>query len=212
MDFPTFPVKARTDMKEQPNKWDERYDEDGFFYGREPNYFVVQKLRGSAPKRVLCLAEGEGRNAVYAAGLGHEVTAVDSSAVGRRKALDLAAAKGVTIDYRLADVVTEPWDKQTWDVIVLCFAHLPPEDMAAVHKRVAASLAPGGTLLLNSFSKAQFGRKSGGPPRLEWLHDMVELMDQFPGLTLMGSEKEVELNEGSGHVGWAMVNELKGKK
>lgn len=199
-------------MNEHPNKWDERYEQDEFFYGREPNYFVARKLRAAGPKRVLCLAEGEGRNAVFAAGLGHEVTAVDSSAVGRRKALDLAAEKGVTLDYRLADVVTEPWDQQTWDVIVLCFTHLPPEDMVAVHRRVASCLAPGGTLLLNSFSKAQYGRKSGGPPRLEWLHDMVELMDQFPGLTLLGEEKEVELNEGPGHVGPAMVNELKGKK
>jgi SAM-dependent methyltransferase len=199
-------------MAEHDNKWDARYDQGGFFYGREPNYYVARKLKGGGPKRVLLLAEGEGRNAVFAAGLGHEVTAVDNSAVGRAKALTLAAEKGVTIDYRLADVVAEPWDQEKWDVIVLCFVHLPPADMVQVHRRVAACLEPGGTLLLNSFAKAQFGRDSGGPPRLEWLHDLVELMDQFPGLSLMGEEKEVHLEEGTGHRGPAMVIEMKGKK
>ncbi len=212
MGFWKLQTGERGKMAEHQNKWDARYDQDDFFYGREPNYFVARKLKGRVSKRVLFLAEGEGRNAVFAAGLGHEVTAVDNSAVGRDKAMELAAEKGVTLDYRLADVVAEPWDRQTWDVIVLCFVHMPPEEMAEVHRRVARCLEPGGTLILNSFAKAQFGRKSGGPPRLEWLHDIEELMDQFPGLILMGEEKEVELNEGAGHRGPAMVIEMKGKK
>lgn len=194
------------------NKWDARYDEDRFFYGVEPNYLVARELVGLAPGRGLFLAEGEGRNAVYAAGLGHEVTAVDSSTVGRRKALELAAEKGCALDYRLADLVADTWDDQTWDFIVLCFAHMPPEIMPGVHHRVAACLEPGGTLILNSFSKAQFGRKSGGPPRLEWLHDLDELLTQFPGLTLQAQEKEVELRESVGHQGLAWVIELKGIK
>lgn len=199
-------------MNEHRNKWDARYDQEEYFYGREPNYYLSRLLPRFIPGRGLFLAEGEGRNAVYAAGLGHEVTAVDSSAVGRRKALELAAARNVNLDYRLADVITEPWDEEVWDFIVLCFAHLPPEEMSGVHRRVAASLASGGTVILNSFSKAQFGRPSGGPPRLEWLHDLDELMDQFPGLNLVGEETEVELEEASGHRGPAMVIELMGIK
>jgi SAM-dependent methyltransferase len=194
------------------NNWDARYDQDQYFYGLEPNYFVARQLTGLEPGRALFLAEGEGRNAVFAAGLGYEVTAVDSSAVGRSKALELAAARDVPLEYWLADVIAEPWDQQTWDIIVLCFAHLAPEEMAGVHQRVAACLAPGGTMILNSFSKAQFGRKSGGPPRLEWLHDLDELLTQFPGLDLKGEEKEVELSESLGHHGSAMVIELTGKK
>jgi hypothetical protein len=128
---------------EHRNKWDARYDQEKYFYGQEPNYFVARMLPNLEPGKGLFLAEGEGRNAVFAAGLGHQVTAVDSSEVGRRKALELATSRNLTLDYRLADLIADPWDKETWDFIVLCFAHLPPEDMGGVHLRVAASLKPG---------------------------------------------------------------------
>lgn len=200
-------------MNREPYRnWDDRYDQKTYFYGREPNYFVARQLPLLERGRGLFLAEGEGRNAVFAAALGNEVTAVDGSEVGRRKALELAAARNVNLDYRLADVIVDPWDKETWDFIVLCFAHLPPENMPGVHQRVAACLKSGGTMILNSFSKAQFGRKSGGPPSLELLHDLDELMGQFPGLNLMGEEKEVDLHESVGHSGLAMVIELTGIK
>ncbi len=194
-----------------PNKWDERYDHERFFYGEKPNYFVARKLVGLPPGRALFLAEGEGRNAVHAAGLGHQVVAVDSSAVGRRKALQLAAARGVELEYRLGDVIGGPWAKESWDLIVLCFCHLPPADMPVLHAACATALNPGGTLLLNSFSKKQFGRPSGGPPRREWLHDLDELQGQFPGLEVAATELEVELDEGPGHRGPAMVLELVGR-
>ena len=194
------------------NNWDNRYDEERYFYGIEPNYFVARELPKLDLGRVLCLAEGEGRNAVYAAGLGHDVVAVDSSFVGRRKALELAAERGVTLEYRLGDVVGGLWSEETWDVIVLCFMHLPPEVAPEVHAACAAALRPGGTLILNSFSKAQFGRKSGGPPRLEWLHDLAEVRGQFPGLEVEAVEAEVELAEGVGHGGLAVVIELVGRK
>jgi SAM-dependent methyltransferase len=193
------------------NRWDERYDHERFFYGRAPNYFVAEQVRCLAGGRGLYLAEGEGRNAVFAAGLGHEVVAVDSSAVGRRKALELAGERGVHLTYHVADIVLHPWHRERWDHAVLCFAHLPPEDMAGVHRRVAASLKPGGTLVFTSFSKAQFGRTSGGPPRLEWLHDLAELPGQFPGLEFTHAvEREVDLAESVGHHGAAMVIEMVG--
>jgi hypothetical protein len=140
------------------------------------------------------------------------VVAVDSSRVGRRKALGLATRTGVEIEYRLGDIVGGSWRDESWDVIVLGFANLPPEMMGQVHADCARALAPEGTLILNSFAKAQFGRKSGGPPRLEWLHDVEELRGQFPGLTVEAVETEVELDEAAGHRGLAMVVELVGRK
>jgi len=196
----------------QKNKWDERYDHERFFYGTEANYFVARELPKLPRGKGLFLAEGEGRNAVFAAGLGHEVTAVDSSAVGRAKALELATERQVSLDYRLADVLADPWASESWDFIVLCFAHLPPEAMPTLHDRVATALKPGGAMILNSFAKSQFGRKSGGPPRLEWLHDLADLQTHFPGLELEGRECEVDLDESVGHRGPAMVIELTGKK
>lgn len=195
------------------NRWDERYDHERYFYGRTPNYFVAEQLQLLEPGRGLYLAEGEGRNVVFAAGLGHRVTAVDSSSVGRRKALALAADRGVQISYVMGDVATHPWDKEAWDHIVLCFAHIEPKAMVEVHRRAAQSLAPGGTLILVSFSKAQLGRTSGGPPDIDLLHDLEELKGQFPGLELdHAEEREVDLQEADGHKGPAMVIEITGTK
>ncbi len=195
------------------NNWDERYDHERFFYGRTPNYFVADQVPLLEPGRGLYLAEGEGRNAVFAAGLGHRVTAVDTSAVGRRKALELAADRGVQVTYRVADVMTDNWSGETWDHIVLCFAHLHPEHAPELHRRVGASLAPGGTVILVSFSKAQFGRKTGGPPGLAWLHDVDELTEGFPGVDFdYAREREVDLQEAVGHQGPAMVIEMVGMK
>ncbi len=199
-------------MARHSNNWDNRYDEERYFYGTAPNDFVARALTGVTPGRALFLAEGEGRNAVYAAGLGHDVVAVDNSFVGQRKAQELAGRRGVTLDYRLADVVGGAWADEAWDLIVLCFAHLPPEVMPGVHGACAAALKPGGRVVLNSFARSQFGRKSGGPPRLEWLHDVKELQEQFRGLVIEAVETEVELAESVGHQGLAMVIELVGCK
>lgn len=199
-------------MAEHKNNWDNRYDEERYFYGTEPNYFVARVLSETPPGRALFLAEGEGRNAVYAAGQGFDVVAVDDSFVGQRKALDLAEARGVTLDYRLADVIGGSWSAEEWDCIVLGFAHMPPEAMPEVWAACAAALRPGGVVILNSFAKSQMGRKTGGPPRLEWLHDVDVLRGQFPGLAVEAVETEVELFEGVGHRGLAMVIELVGRK
>ena len=194
------------------NNWDVRFDEERFFYGKEPNYFVAHKLPALEKGRGLFLAEGEGRNAVFAAGLGHEVVAVDNSFVGQRKALELADARGMSIEYRFEDLTTGSWARESWDFVVLCFAHMDPAIMPTVHCQVADCLAPNGRMIFLSFSKAQFGRKSGGPPRLDWLHDPSELEGQFPGLGLKVEEREVDLAESVGHTGPAMVIEITGSK
>lgn len=194
-------------------RWDERYDHERYFYGRTPNYFVAEQLPLLPKGRGVYLAEGEGRNAVFAAGLGHHVVAVDASAVGRRKALALAADRGVGIHYHVGDVLENPWHEQAWDHAVLCFVHVAPEHRAELHRRTAQCLKPGGTLILVSFSRAQFGRPSGGPPREDWLHDLAELRGEFPEIEFEHAvEREVELQEGVGHVGPAMVIEMLGTK
>jgi len=199
-------------MNRYKTNWDARYEEEGFFYGKEPNYFVARQLSALDKGRGLFLAEGEGRNAVFAAGLGHDVVAVDISTVGRRKALDLAAARDVSIDYRCEDLTSGSWATESWDFVVLCFVHLDPAIMPAVHHQVAKCLAPNGRLIFLSFSKAQLGRNSGGPPMLDWLHDPAELKVQFPGLDLVVEEKEIDLEESVGHNGLAMVIEITGSK
>ncbi|MFN2371912.1 MAG: cyclopropane-fatty-acyl-phospholipid synthase family protein [Candidatus Krumholzibacteriia bacterium] len=194
-------------------RWDERYDHERYFYGRTPNYFIAEQLPLLPKGRGLYLAEGEGRNAVFAAGLGHHVVAVDASAVGRRKALALAEDRGVAIHYHVRDVMDEPWRDQAWDHAVLCFVHMDPAHRAELHRRVAGCLKPGGTLVYIGFAKAQFGRSSGGPPREDWLHELDVVREEFPAIELEHAvEREVDLQEGVGHVGQAMVIEMLGAK
>ena len=191
------------------NRWDERYDHERYFYGRTPNYFVAEQLTQLPKGRGVYLAEGEGRNVVFAAGLGHHAVAVDSSAVGRRKALELAADRGVNIHYHIADVMEHGWPDQQWDHVVACFLQMPPDLRPELHRRMARCLKPGGTLILVAFSKAQHGRDSGGPPDPELLYDLHEIRDEFPGVEVDHAvEHEVDLEEGVGHDGPAMVIEL----
>jgi SAM-dependent methyltransferase len=194
-------------------EWDQRYAGAEYFYGRAPNVFLVEQLRGLPLGLGLFLAEGEGRNAVYAASLGHSVFAVDFSREGKRKALTFARERGVTIEYTLGDVTQFAWDNRTYDFTVLCFLHLSVAARQQVHQRVVKSLVPGGKLIVETFAKAQFGRKSGGPPRLDLLYSLSDLVDDFAGIRWQqATEEEVELLEGRGHSGLAVVNRLVGFK
>lgn len=191
--------------------WDERYAGGEYFYGTEPNAFLAAELLRLPRGHGLFLGEGEGRNAVHAAALGHEVLAVDASAVGREKALRLARERGVRLPYLLGDVTVAPWDERPFDFAALIFLHLPPDARRAVHARVAQTLRPGGTLILESFQKGQLGRRSGGPQSPELLHDLRELQADFAGLVwTLAEEREVRLDESDAHRGLALVNRLVG--
>lgn len=196
------------------NPWDDRYRHPRYFYGTAPNALVAEALRDLPPGRGLYAAEGEGRNAVFAAELGHEVVAFDGSVEGRRKALALAAERGVSIEYLVCDAADADWEVPgPYDHVVLCYFHTPPEVRPVLHARFAAALKPGGRMIVVSFAKEQLGRGTGGPPRLEWLHDLDEIRGEFPGVDWTRAEKlEVEQSEGAGHDGIGVVNVLVGTR
>jgi 2-polyprenyl-3-methyl-5-hydroxy-6-metoxy-1,4-benzoquinol methylase len=135
--------------------WDERYAAPGFAYGTAANDFLVD-IERFFPRgaRVLSLAEGEGRNAVWLAQQGHRVTGVDQSKVGFDKARALAAERGVVIDTVVADLSTFAIDEGVFDVIVSIWAHLPPPARVALHARVVAGLKPGGLFVLEAYTPA----------------------------------------------------------
>lgn len=183
--------------------WDQRYSEPGFAYGTEPNDFLVESVERLKPNsRILCLAEGEGRNAVYLARLGHRVTAVDSSSVGLEKASSLANEHGVAITVihvDLNDFVIEP---DSFDCIVSIFCQLPTALRRKVHKDTCSGLAPGGTLILEGFTKKQIDYDTGGPKNLDMLFDLDELKEEFGSLELLHCiETEREVLEGGFHTG-----------
>ena len=123
--------------------WNERFGSEEYAYGREANEFVVAQAARIPRGRVLCLAEGEGRNAVFLAGLGHEVTAVDLSTEGLRKTERLAKERDVTVTTVHADLATYEPEEGAFTGIVSVWAHLPPAVRARVHGWVTRALRPG---------------------------------------------------------------------
>jgi SAM-dependent methyltransferase len=146
--------------------WDSRYAGDNFFYGKAPNIFLAEFLSTQSKKGKLLLpAEGEGRNAVYAAKLGWDVYAFDSSNTARVKALKFAEAENIKIRYTHQDIVNYLPEVNKYDLVALVFVHLPEEIRIDFHQKIIQSLTPGGTLLVVSFAKEQINNFSGGPPR-----------------------------------------------
>lgn len=201
-------------MTETDNPWDERYAGPEYKYGAEPNAFLKTQASRILPKgRVLCLAEGEGRNGVYLAGLGHQVTAVDGSAVGLQKARRLAEHNGVkieTIHMDLKEFIIEP---QAWDAIVCIFCHLPPDLRKQVHHACVEGLRPGGVFLLEAYRPAQLENKTGGPPTADLMMTLASLREELSGLTFdHAAECDHDFKEGQGHKGAGAVVQVVGLK
>jgi SAM-dependent methyltransferase len=165
------------------------------------------------PGPVLCLAEGEGRNAVHLARLGHAVTAVDQSSVGLDKAARLAAKAGVPLTVCVADLTHFPITPGAWSGIVSIFCHLPPDLRRTVHARVVAGLRPGGVFVLEAYNPTQLTYGTGGPKDVSLLMTLTGLRTELTGLEFLhAAECERDVIEGTGHTGRAAVVQLVGRR
>ena len=192
--------------------WDQRYQESEWVYGEAPNAFFKAFIDQQPPGTLLLPAEGEGRNAIYAALKGWTVEAFDFSPVAREKALAGAAAKGVKIRYDLQDIALFKASKQ-YDMVALLYVHLPEQLRHAFHTAIYKSIKPGGFLLLEAFAKEQIGFDSGGPKDPALLYDAPSICQDFPFLHQLSCEqKEVILEEGPFHQGKAAVLRLIGQR
>lgn len=194
--------------------WDKRYSDECYAYGTKPNDFLASQSQKLNPNsNILCLAEGEGRNAVSLAKLGHNVLGVDSSSVGLEKAKNLAEKEGVNIDVQVADLKDFDIGIEAWDAVVSIFAHLPPALRKDVHQRVVKGLKRGGVLILEAYTPKQLEYKTGGPPIAEMMMCLDDLMDEFEGLDLeFGIEQEREVIEGKYHTGKAYTVQVFARK
>lgn len=184
------------------NMWDERYGRPEYVYGTEPNDFLRAEAARIPRGRVLCLAEGEGRNAVYLAGLGHEVTAVDLSIEGLKKAEQLARDRGVGITLEHADLASYVPTPAAYQGIVTIFGHLPAPVRKRLYGMIAASLVPGGVFLLESYRPEQLAFGTGGPKDPTMLPTVEQLREELVGLELVVAKQvEREIHEGVLHDG-----------
>ena len=186
--------------------WDERYRREDYVYGKAPNDFLAAHVDELRPGNVLCLAEGEGRNAVFLAGRGFAVTAVDASAVGLEKAARLAAEHGVEIETICADLADYDLGTARWDNIVSIYCHVLSPLRADVHRRVTAALRPGGVFLLEGYTPRQLAFNSGGPRDPDRLMSSAILARELEGLEFRRLEElERDIHEGSHHSGRSAV-------
>jgi len=191
--------------------WNQRYAQDTYVYGIEPNEFYKEQLSKLHPGKILFPAEGEGRNAVYAALNGWEVTAFDSSQEAKKKAERLATEKEVKLEYHISSIENIEFEENSFDAIVLVYVHT--ENRHENHRKLLRFLKPGGTLILEGFSKKQLSNNSGGPRNLDMLFSIEELNSDFKSLNEINiSESEIELNEGNLHIGKAAVIRIVAKK
>ena len=195
------------------NAWNDRYSAEALPYGADPNSFLAAQAAHIPPGPLLCLAEGYGRNAMWLAGEGHAVTAVEQSGVAIERGRALAKERGVAVDFVQADLAAFDLGESTWSGIVSVFAHLPVELRADVHARVVRALAPGGVFILEAYAPAQLGFRTGGPRDVTLLMTRDALVRELSGLEfVVAQEVEREVIEGVLHKGRAAVVQVVGRK
>lgn len=205
-------------MKELAAKWNKRYATGEYVYGEEPNTYLREKLEELSVGDILFVGEGEGRNAVYAAKQGWRVTAFDISEVAQKKAQQLARKNKVQIDYSVGELHEMDFTKRAFDVIALIFTHFPATTRRSIHRELTTYLKPGGTILLEVFSKNQINHQAnnphaGGPKDINLLYSIEEIKSDFDNLTIIElNETELYLKEGAHHNGLSSVIRFMGKK
>jgi 2-polyprenyl-3-methyl-5-hydroxy-6-metoxy-1,4-benzoquinol methylase len=187
--------------------WNERYSEENYVYGEEPNDFLKEHIQ-IFPKeaKILCLADGEGRNGVFLASNGFDVSSVDLSEAGKSKALKLAGKKGVAIDYDIADLNDYDMGVAKWDGIISIFSHTPSAVRRRVLSAVKQALKPGGIFLLEGYNAGQLKYGTGGPKDEDMLFSLDELKTAFSDCKILRAENLVrDVNEGAYHWGESSV-------
>lgn len=200
------------------NRWNNRYKHAEYAYGKEPNQFFKESIEKADPGSILLPADGEGRNGVYAAQMGWEVTSSDLSTEAKSKALQLAQEKQVTLNYVVGDIETLDFAVESFDAIGLIYAHFEAGKKSACHRKLDRYLKPGGLVIFEAFSKKHLefntiDPKVGGPKELDMLFSIAEISADFGHyVPLLLEEKEIELQEGTFHIGKGSVIRFIGRK
>ena len=191
--------------------WNARYADAAYGYGTAPNAYLASHAHRLAPgMTALVPADGEGRNGVWLAEQGLDVTTVDLSAHGVRKARALAAERGVALIAEQADLLAWNWPEQAFDVVASIYLHLPPAVREDLHGRMTRALRPGGLLVIEAFTPDQLAfqqsHQSGGPPQPEMLYTAEMLGSDFGAMDVVELEEiHADLDEGAYHSGRAAV-------
>jgi len=214
--------KKTTNLKNMSDtwtdRWNERYSTNEFAYGEQPNNYLKEQLEKLTVGTILFAAEGEGRNAVFAAKLGWTVSAFDISIEGKNKALRLAETNNVTIDYQVGELQTLNFNPEQFDAIALIYAHFPADIKSLYHNSLNKYLRKGGLIIFEAFSKKHIdyiakNEKVGGPKDIASLFSIDEIKSDFDNYEIIElEEKVIELKEGLFHNGEGSVIRFVGRK
>lgn len=195
--------------------WNKRYAAETYAYGTEPNDFLREHASVIPTGKVLSLAEGEGRNAVYLASLGYQVTGVDQSDVAMKKALALATEKALSIAYFQADLTSYDLGNAQWSGVIAIWAHFAEPHRSALFERVYNGLVSGGVFLFEGYSPAQLAHGTGGPKdraMLTTLHEVVAPLKALGFAITLAQEVERDVQEGTFHSGKSAAVQVIAKK
>lgn len=199
-------------------RWDARYSGEEFAYGEQPNIYLKEQLEKLKTGKILFAAEGEGRNAVFAAKLGWQVSAFDISSEGKNKAIRLASKNNVSIDYQVGELQNLTFNTDQFNVIALIYAHFPANIKSSIHQMLDKYLCRDGIIIFEAFSKNHLdyfakNEKIGGPRDIESLFSIEEIKSDFPNYEVIELvETEIELSEGKFHNGIGSVIRFVGRK
>jgi 2-polyprenyl-3-methyl-5-hydroxy-6-metoxy-1,4-benzoquinol methylase len=200
---------------EELERWNQRFGAAEYIFGTAPNAFLAAHASLLRPgQRALCVADGEGRNSVWLAGQGLEVSAFDLSPVGVEKACRLARSRGVEVRYHVASVYDWRWPEAAFDVVAAIFVQFADPAMRAfMFERMSTALKPGGVLLVEGYTPAQLKYATGGPKQVDQLYTEELLRQAFGALDILELKAyEAELDEGSRHRGMSAVIDLVARK
>ncbi|MDH5259734.1 MAG: class I SAM-dependent methyltransferase [Gammaproteobacteria bacterium] len=180
--------------------WNERYATDEWLFGTEPSEFLVEhKHLFTSGQKVLAIGDGEGRNGVWLAKQGLEVTTLDIAENAVNKAQRLARRESINIEALCQDIVTWDWPSQHFDAVVSIFVHLPPHDRHLVNRRISTCLKPAGLFFLEAYHKKQIEYATAGPTDSGMLYDEAEILSEFSTMkTLHISTQETEIRDKDG--------------
>ena len=198
-------------MANTGNHWDERYADDEYLFGEQPNAFLLSQAGRLRPEwRALAVADGEGRNGVWLAERGLAVESVDASAVAQTKARRLAQARGVSMTFTLADLGDWAWPEGQLDLVVAIFIQFaPPALRTEIFRRMRLALKPGGLLLLEGYRPEQLAYGTGGPRAVENLYTETILRDAFSAMDILELRThDSDIHEGKGHSGMSALIDL----
>jgi Methyltransferase domain len=200
------------------DRWNKRFSNAEFVYGELPNDYFREQIGKLPVGKILLPAEGEGRNGVYAARMGWQVSAFDISVEGNAKATKLAEKNNVTLDYQVGELHTLNYPPGQFDALALIYAHFPAAIKSNMHKALSEYVRKGGVVIFEAFSKNHLQYNSnnetvGGPKEIGMLFSTEELLADFPEYEVIElEEKVIELNEGSFHSGTGSVIRFVGRK